>query len=173
MNGIRGLVRRGGEHDEPWSTWFVAPQTSETKDFPIGLMELRAAFFETSRENQTALVQVWFEGWQRGEGFALGVDEWPFVPRHLPTPAHFTTGQNILPWHDERSGIGGANASTRNVAENLLSDFAFDRGFLFRLRSFVIGAHGAGAQNLPSRRLTQASYVASREATSRSINSPR
>ena len=82
-------VGRGGQHGELAAISIRLPQAGHRKQRFAGLDEADAFLKKSVGENQAAVLQVRLERGQLGDGFALGIDERLFVPRHAPD-AHAT-----------------------------------------------------------------------------------
>src|ERR1039458_5181688 len=100
----------------------VAPMTNSTGNWPppgsAGLDEADAFLKKSVGENQAAVLQVRLEGGQLGDGFALGIDERLFVPRHAPAPGHLQVRETVVFRDDDRPQVGGPDVAARHKAEN-------------------------------------------------------
>ncbi len=111
-------VGRRGQHREPAALRVRLPQASHRKQQFTGLNETDAFFKKAVGQNQAAVSQVRLERGQLGDGFALGIDERLFVPRHAPAPGHLPAGETFLFRNDDRSQVGGPDVAARHKAEN-------------------------------------------------------
>ena len=93
------------------------PQASHCKQHFAGLNETDAFFIKTIGENQAAVMQVRLERGQMGDGFALGIDERLFVPRHTPAPVHLPACETFVFRDAKKMGF----FETHAVACNALS----------------------------------------------------
>ena len=114
-----GLVGQRGEHRVFFDTGFLAPQPGEAERLTAGLPEQHAFLVKSIGGQQTAVFQERAEGGQGGQRFGLGINERAFVPRHTPAPMQFATGEAIVFRHDDRAGVGGADAGARHGTEDL------------------------------------------------------
>ena len=118
MKGRDGIVGRRRQHREPIAFDVRLPQAGHGKLGFAGLDESNAFLIKPVRENQAAVLQVRFERGQSGDGFALGIDERLFVPRHAPAPGHLPAGETVVFRDDDRSQVGGPDVAARHKAEN-------------------------------------------------------
>ena len=111
-------VGRGGQHGEPAARRVRLPQAGHRKQRFAGLDEADAFFKKSVGEDHAAVLQVRLERGQLGDGFALGIDERLFVPRHAPAPGHLPTGETVVFRDDDRSQVGGPDVAMRQKAED-------------------------------------------------------
>lgn len=111
-------VGRGGQHREPAALRVRLPQAGHRKQRFAGLDEADAFFKKSVGENQAAVLQVRLESGQLGDGFALGIDERLFVPRHAPAPGHLPARETAVFRDDDRSQVGGPDVAARHTAEH-------------------------------------------------------
>jgi len=111
-------VGRGGQHREPAARRVRLAQAGHRKQRSAGLDEADAFFKKSVGENQAAVLQVRLERGQLGDGFALGIDEWLFVPRHAPAPGHLLACKTVVFRDDDRSQVGGPDVAARHATEN-------------------------------------------------------
>ena len=111
-------VGRGDQHGEPAARRVRLPQAGHRKQRFTGLDEADAFFKKSVGENQAAVLQVRLERGQLGDGFALGIDERLFVPRHAPAPGHLPARETVVFRDDDRSQVGGPDVAVRHKPEN-------------------------------------------------------
>ena len=111
-------VGRGGQQGEFAGLRVRLPQAGHRKQRFAGLDEADAFLKKSVGENQAAVLQVRLEGGQLGDGFALGIDERLFVPRHAPAPGHLQVRETVVFRDDDRPQVGGPDVAARHKAEN-------------------------------------------------------
>ena len=92
------------------------------------------------------MMQMWFERGERGEGFAFGVSERLFIPRHEKAPVHVgkVIAVGFVVRVQDVAEVGGAGFVMRQQAVFHIAIFHPNAGLAFVvLIRFVFVAHGS------------------------------